>query len=102
MSPSHSSLTSVGAQPTLTGMLAQQRQADIARAAERRRLVTVALEAILAPRRPRHRVVQTLTRVQDSLRAAKPTLARVLGDHAARTGAPTAGPASNQQLACCA
>jgi hypothetical protein len=30
-------------QPTLTGMLAQRRDADVARAAEHRRLVTIAL-----------------------------------------------------------
>jgi len=99
MPESHFSRSSVDHQSTLSGMLAQQRQTEIARTAERRRLVTVALETSHArPGRRRPQAALTLARVQAGLWAAKPTLAGLVGRHTDRTTTSS----TTQQLACCA
>ena len=79
-------------QPTLTGLLAQQRQADIARTAERRRLVAITLASSVdtAPR------TRTLHSLQHRLAAARPAITQTL-----HTRPRTAdGPSAN--VVCCA
>ena len=75
-------------QPTLTGMLARQRQDDVARAAERRRVAAVA-RTTPPPRRV----------LLERIASLRPTLARAVVTRAAR--ARTAPVAQPHVTTCC-
>jgi hypothetical protein len=75
-------------QPTLTGMLARQRQDDVARAAERRRVSAVERTTPRARRK-----------LQERIASLRPTLARAVVTRVAR--ARTAPVAQHPAAACC-
>ena len=80
-------------QPTLTGLLARQRQADIARTAEHRRLVTLALASSVDTADPRTRTLHSL---QSRLAAVRPAITQGLNIRTRTADGPSV------HVACCA
>jgi hypothetical protein len=101
-------------QPSLAGMLAQQRQADIARAAEHRRVATIALihrlgTGVVPVVGTGTSWARTLHALQNRLEAVRPAIARALDARGTRARGSRAGarghtaPAGpNTNIVCCA